>query len=75
MEDINLEDEDDYIIIPRRQFERLIGRNFLNDTHWGIFRRNFLFRFLYVPNHTLPSYFQWSFLEYQDNLTRDERRK
>ena len=71
--DNNLEDdyESNFIILHRKQLEFIIGKKFKNQRHWIIFRDNFLFKFLVVPNHTLPMYYEWSLNEYKDLKTRN----
>lgn len=70
MESINI--EDNYTIIHRRQFERLLGKTFINDSHWSIFNSNFLWKYLMDGIISLEYYYHWTVLEYEDNKTRDD---
>lgn len=70
MEHISI--EDNYTIIHRRQFERLLGNTFINDSHWQLFNSNFLWKFLMDGTISLIYYYHWTVLEYEDNKTRDE---
>ena len=60
----------DDITITKQQVERLVGKRFINDKQWEIFQYNFFMKFLMVPNHTLPSYFNWTKREYREITSR-----
>ena len=64
--------EDNYTIVHRRQFERLLGKTFINDNHWNLFNSNFLWKFLMDGTISLEYYYHWTVLEYEDNKTRDD---
>ena len=69
MEDIfdcNLES----IYITKQQVERMVGRKFIDDRQWEIFKYNFFIKFLCVPKHTLPSYFNWTKDEYYEVVSK-----
>lgn len=64
MEDIfNCSDD---IKITKQQVERIVGKKFIDDRQWDIFKYNFQLKFLMVPKHTLPSYFKWTKNEYHE---------
>lgn len=69
MEHISI--EDDYTIVHRRQFEKLLGKTFINNSHWQLFNSNFLYKYLMDGSISLEYYYNWTVLEYDDNETKD----